>query len=148
MSAGLPDFRREDSCPPQARRSVTAVYTGTMGPQNLSICQVGGGMSDQKNNECVKRIRAAFNSGKTRITGTPAPASWVTKSLPTPAGQMRTFRSFHQDVQELLPAAEGQAVPYIGSWGQCGAGGGHLSCCLDDLYGASLRSQSPMACWE
>lgn len=147
MSAGLLDFRREDSCPPQARSSVTAVYTGTMGPQNLSICQVGDGMSDHENNECMQRIRAAFNFRQRRITGTPAPASGGTKSLPTPAGQTRTFRSFHQDVQELLPAAEGQAVPYIGSWGQCGAGGGHLSCCLGDLYGASLRSHSLMARW-
>ncbi|TNN49955.1 hypothetical protein EYF80_039833 [Liparis tanakae] len=28
----------EDSCPPQAWSSVTAVYTGTVGPQNRRIC--------------------------------------------------------------------------------------------------------------
>lgn len=39
-------------------------------------------------------------------------------------------------------------VPYIGSWGQCAAEGGHVSCCLGDLCGASLRSQSLMAHWQ
>lgn len=46
MSAARLDFRMEDSCPPQARRSVTAVYTGTMGPQNLSICPIRDSKSD------------------------------------------------------------------------------------------------------
>lgn len=32
-------FWMERSCPPQAKRRVTATYTGTIGPQNLSICQ-------------------------------------------------------------------------------------------------------------
>lgn len=41
-----------------------------------------------------------------------------------------------------------QASPYIGSWGQCGAAGGRLSCCLDDLCGASLRSRTATARWQ
>lgn len=100
MSAARLDFRMEDSCPPHARRSVTAVYTGTMGPQNLSICQIREWRSDlwtlsSLNHWTIHVIICPGMLPKKQKTKqeVPVPALWVMKSLLTPEVKIKRYQN-------------------------------------------------------
>lgn len=79
----------------------------------------------------------------------PVRAPWVMKFLWRPKSQGKYLTVCHNKCEEdYLLSGSWKVVPYTGSWGQCGAAGVHLRCCLDDLCGASLRSPSLMARWQ